>query len=106
HPYPDDLDIVLVSPDGSRSVMLMSDAGGGNVNALNNVTITFDDAAAAPVPDSARIVTGSYRSANWGVITDPLPGLQPPYGTALSDFNGINPNGVWKLYIVDDSIQD
>src|SRR6185436_18033985 len=42
----------------------------------------------------------------WGVITDPLTGLQPPYGTALSDFNGIDPNGVWKLYIVDDSNQD
>jgi subtilisin-like proprotein convertase family protein len=35
-----------------------------------------------------------------------LAGLQPPYSTALSDFNGIDPKGVWKLYIVDDSNQE
>jgi len=38
HTYPDDLDILLVGPDGAK-VMLMSDAGLGND--LNNVVLTF-----------------------------------------------------------------
>lgn len=28
-----------------------------------------------------------------------------PYADPLSDRNGTNPNGVWRLYIVDDTAQ-
>ncbi len=107
HLFPDDLDIVLVAPNG-QSVMLMSDAGGGNPNALNNTTITFDDAAPNAIPDLARITNGVYRPANYAVTSDPFPAPGPtsPYGTTLSSLNGIDPNGVWKLFIVDDSAQD
>ena len=28
-----------------------------------------------------------------------------PYSDILSDLNGTNPNGVWKLYVVDDTNQ-
>ena len=45
HPFPDDIDVLLVAPDG-RGVVLMSDAGGGNT--LQNVELTFDDSAGAP----------------------------------------------------------
>ncbi|HMJ88507.1 MAG TPA: Calx-beta domain-containing protein, partial [Candidatus Acidoferrum sp.] len=111
HNYPDDLDILLIAPDGRR-VMLMSDAGLGGTgtpNALNNATITFDDAAAVQIPDSGVISNGTYRCANWSTINDPMTGF--PLGTAfgntsLATFNGMNPNGVWSLYIVDDKDQD
>jgi uncharacterized repeat protein (TIGR01451 family) len=108
HTFPADIDMLLVAPNGTR-VLLMSDAGGGFD--LNNVTITFDDAALNPIPDGLRITNGlSYRPANYGVLVDPFPGLIPENGpwtnTSLASLNGINPNGVWSLFIVDDGSGD
>jgi uncharacterized repeat protein (TIGR01451 family) len=100
-----------MGPNGQK-VVLMSDAGGGNANALNNVTVTFADDAAFPIPDQARITNGVYRPANYLIQEDPFPapgagpGLTPPYGNSLAVFNGINPNGVWRLFIVDDTDVD
>jgi len=106
HNYPDDLDILLVGPNGT-AVMLMSDAGGGLSNALSNVTFTFDDGAAQVIPDATRITNNlSYRCANYFTLTDPFPGFPNNTvwnNTSLSSFNGISPNGVWSLYIVDDA---
>lgn len=99
HTFPDDLDILLVGPNG-RSVLLMSDAGGGV--SLNNVTLIFSDSAPA-LPDEAPIVSGTYRPTDYeeGDIFD-APAPVGPYGTSLSVFNGISPNGTWSLYMVDD----
>jgi len=105
HNFPDDIDILLVGPNGAR-VMLMSDAGGGLANALNNVTITFDDAAANAIPDATRITNGTYRAANYLTQVDPIspfPNNTPWTNTSLATFDGINPNGVWSLYVVDDA---
>ncbi len=102
HPFPDDLDILLVAPNGAR-VMLMSDAGGGN--ALNNVTLTFDDAAALAIPDNTAISAGTYRPGNYLIQNDPFAAPAPaaPYSNTLAAFNGSAANGVWSLYITDDS---
>jgi uncharacterized delta-60 repeat protein/uncharacterized repeat protein (TIGR01451 family) len=107
HAFPDDLDILLVGPAGQR-VLLMSDAGGGNLTAMNNVTLTFDDAAAAFIPDATQITSGTYRPANYSVQTDPFPAPAPAgqpivWNTNLSAFNGTDPNGTWSLFVVDDS---
>ncbi|MBI5387363.1 MAG: trypsin-like serine protease [Verrucomicrobia bacterium] len=108
HPYVPDIDMVLVGPNG-QNVMLMSDAGG--FTSANNVNATFDDAAAVAVPFGSRITNGVYRPANYEVTDDPFPApgpANPPpaYGSALSLFNGTDPNGDWKLFIVDDTGQD
>lgn len=101
HGYPEDIDILLVSPE-LRNVMLMSDVG-LEVN-LVNVTLTFDDSATNSLPfGSATITSGVYKPTDY--IADlpfpaPAPGM--PYGTVLSNFNGGNPNGTWSLYVVDD----
>jgi subtilisin-like proprotein convertase family protein len=104
HTWPDDLDVVLVGPGGQK-VLLMSDTGGGND--INNVTLTFDDAAASNLPDSAAIVSGTYKPTDF-VTGDTFPSPAPagPYGTALSVFNGLNPNGTWSLYVRDDAAND
>ena len=48
HFTPDDIDILLVGPQG-QDAMVMSDAGGGT--AVNEIDLTLDDQAAAPLPD-------------------------------------------------------
>lgn len=100
HGYPNDIDILLVGPTGA-SVILMSDTG-GNLD-LVNVNLTFDDAAAASLPDEGQIVSGTYKPTNIGTgDTFAAPAPAAPYGTTLSVFNGTNPNGTWSLYVMDD----
>lgn len=104
HTFPDDIDILLVGP-GGQSVILMSDAGGSPD--LVNVTLTFDDTAVNILPDSTQITSGTYRPTNSGTgDTFPAPAPAAPYGSTLSVFNGVNPNGAWRLFVVDDASGD
>ncbi|MCU1288664.1 MAG: hypothetical protein JWN60_893, partial [Acidobacteria bacterium] len=120
HARPRDIDVLLVAPDGTKSLIVMADAGG--LNAISGVNITLDDAAAAILPGDAAgmtdatITTGSYKPTN-GVGGAPEPdafpapaptsgyGLPAPTGSATfaSVFNGTSPNGTWNLYVLDDS---
>ncbi len=104
HQYPDQLDILLVSP-GGQSVILMSDAGYFYYG-LYTSTLTFDDDAPGPLPESfgQQIFSGTYKPTNYGGGADSFPSPAPgePYGAALSIFDGIRPNGDWRLYVVDD----
>ncbi|NOT62858.1 MAG: hypothetical protein HOP19_21830, partial [Acidobacteria bacterium] len=103
----DDYEILLVSPT-NQNLMLMSDASGCQ-GASSTRTYTFDDTAAAtladePVPPSA---TGSYKPTNFDP-GDNLPGAPSTSAntTLAGAFNGLNPNGTWKLYVYDDSTGD
>lgn len=101
HTWPDDLDVLLVGPEG-QNVMLMSDAGGSLD--VENVTLKFDDAAADFLPDSGQIVSGTFKSTNYEMDTNlPNPAPPQPYGTTLSVFDGLNPNGTWRLFVFDDA---
>jgi len=102
--FPDDIDILLVGPTG-QTLVLMSDAGGGTD--IGSVTLTFDDTAGGPLPDAGQITTGNFNPTDYGAgDTFPAPAPAGPYGTTLSAFNGINPNGIWALYVVDDTAGD
>jgi subtilisin-like proprotein convertase family protein len=101
HNFPDDYDILLVGPGGQRAI-LMSDCGGGSV--LNNVTLTFSGAASGSLPDSAQIITGTYRPSNYGGATDAFPPAPAQsYSSSLTVFNNTSPVGTWNLYVVDDN---
>jgi uncharacterized repeat protein (TIGR01451 family) len=108
HPFPRDIDILLVGPQGQK-VMLMSDVGAGF--ALNNVTLSFDDKAAATLPETSQIVSGIYRPINYaGVGTadsfaPPAPAM-PYTNTFFSVFDNSDPNGTWSLFVVDDALRD
>lgn len=103
HPKADELDILLVGPN-ERAVMLMSDAGNGG---LNNVTLNFADDAVNGLTTFSNITSGTYRPINIGSQDSFDSSVSPgPYSYSLSDFRDIDPNGEWKLYIVDDSILD
>jgi uncharacterized repeat protein (TIGR01451 family) len=105
HGWPDDVDVLLVGP-GGHAVLLMSDCGGGN--ARTGVTLTFADDAATGLPDNGVFNSGAYRPTNFDGTTDNLPATAPggPYGAALATFAGVNPNGAWTLYVIDDGAMD
>lgn len=101
HTFPGDVDIVLVGPGGQR-VLLMSDVGGGT-DAVN-ADLTFDDAGPAI---GATVITGTFRPTN-SLTGDlfPAPGPVAPFDSLLAVFNGVNPNGTWSLFVVDDAGTD
>jgi subtilisin-like proprotein convertase family protein len=112
HGYPDDLDLVLVSPSGHK-VMLMSDAGGSV--GVTNINLVFDQAAGSDIPDASVLASGTFRPANHDITTDPFPSTASgspytapasPFATSLDSFNGTNPKGTWQLFAVDDTRQD
>lgn len=82
HPNVEDLDVVLVAPDGTR-VELFSDVGGTG----DNFTGTrLDDDAGASVRTATAPFTGRFRPEH-----------------PLFVFNGKGPNGTWTLEVTDDT---
>ena len=101
HTWPSDIDALLVAPGGQKA-LLMANAGGGN--RLQNVTLTFDDNAAAYLSQSGQIVSGTNRPSSYlPVAVFPASAPPAPYASNLAAFKGANPNGNWSLYILDDS---
>jgi subtilisin-like proprotein convertase family protein len=101
HTFPDDVDILLVSPGGQKA-LVMSDVGGsGDITGVN---LTFDDAATATITDGGPITAGTYKPSNVDTTTDVFPAPAPaaPYATDFNTFIGSTPNGTWSLYVRDD----
>jgi len=105
HTFPQDVDVLLVSPDNKKAVIL-TDVG--SYNAALNVDFTFDDTG--PSLTSTGLASGTYRPTNltdeYGGDTFPSPAPAGPYGSSLSVFNGTNPAGTWSLFVNDDSEPD
>ncbi len=110
HTFPDDLDFLLQGPQG-QNVMLASDAGspaGSTSYPANGITLNFDQSATRSLPDNDPLVSGIYKPTNnapgVGATTELSPPAPPaPYGTSLGVFNGTDPNGTWKLFVLDDN---
>jgi uncharacterized delta-60 repeat protein/uncharacterized repeat protein (TIGR01451 family) len=109
HSYPKDIDALLVSPTGQKTYLM---AHCGSSYAINNVTLTFDDATNSVLPYSAQINSGTYHPTSYAVYSPTFPAppapfatnaTAPPYATNLSVFNGTSPNGAWALYLYDDT---
>lgn len=104
HTFPDDVDVLLVSPAG-RNAVLMSDVGGGSD--VNTISLLLDDEAANFLPLESQMVGGRFKPTNQGndeSFLDPAP--IPSGFTVLAAFDGSNPNGKWKLYVMDDAERD
>jgi subtilisin-like proprotein convertase family protein len=102
HSSPDDLDVLLVGPNGRR-IVLMSDVGGATE--VGSLDLTIDDAAGSALPDGGPLVNGSFKPTNYD-SGDPFPAPAPgggPTGATLGTFFGSPPNGMWQLFVVDDS---
>jgi uncharacterized repeat protein (TIGR01451 family) len=104
HSFPRDVNVLLVNPAGA-STLVQSHAGGGY--GVTNVTLTFDDAASGPLPFNAQIFSGTNKPTQYGTtVSIPQPALVAPSGTTLSALTGVDPNGGWSLYVLDDSAGD
>jgi uncharacterized repeat protein (TIGR01451 family) len=98
HGYSSDLDVVLQAP-GGQTVVLLSDVGGST--SATNVTLTFDDAAST-LPLASALRSGRYQPTDVAFDTFPFPLPDGPHGRKLAAVSGANPNGVWKLFVMDD----
>jgi hypothetical protein len=107
HTCAEDLDVLLVGPSG-RNAIAMSDMPG--CTNVQNVNLTLDDEGAStwpsPLVSGAYVPTDNDAPGNDAFPAPPSGGSAPPQdgGSALSAFDGTNPNGAWKLYVVDDTI--
>jgi hypothetical protein len=103
HSFPGDVDMLLAGP--SQNALIMSDVG--TLRITTPISLFLDDAAASPMPATGALAGGTYQPTNYGGFDAfPAPAPAPLGGAALSVFNGVNPNGPWSLYVVDDSAGD
>jgi subtilisin-like proprotein convertase family protein len=99
HTWPDDLDIVLESPLEEVAVLMSDACGSGD---FAGTTLTFNDQAAASLADEGACSAGSFKPTNVGAgDTWESPGPGSPSSALLSNFGG-DPNGFWRLFVVDD----
>jgi subtilisin-like proprotein convertase family protein len=107
HTYPDDVGVLLVGPTG-QSALLMSDSG--SEFDVVGLRLVLDDEATNSLPDFDALTDGRYKPTQGpNAEGNPVPAdfLSPappgPYGKTLSEFDGTDPNGTWKLYVLDDT---
>lgn len=102
HPYPDELEVLLIGPRG-QTALVMANAGGFDPTA-DPVTLRLDDEAAVPLPDETTPQSGAYRPTVGSGMVVPFLAPAPDAGTnsALSVFDGSNPNGTWRLFVQDE----
>lgn len=101
HARPDNVDVLLVGPQG-QNILLLSDAGGNY--GVHDLRLTFEDGDRTPIlADTTVLSEGTYRPTNHDPTSDNFPNLRVMGGSKLSVFNGTNPHGEWKLVTVDDS---
>ncbi len=109
HSFPDDVGIVLAGPTNAA---LLIQNGAGDDPDMVNVTYTLSDTGATILPDLTAWITNTYKPTTY-YINDSFPfsgpglayGSPGPAGGGTATFNsvfgGTNPNGIWKLYVVD-----
>ena len=108
-----DIDAMVVAPDGTSNLVLLSDVGNPDqLVTITDQTLTFDDAAGSVVPAQLTVTSGTYRptNTNAGGAADsfPAPAPTPSSQTTLAGaFTGLSSaNGTWSLYVVDDVLDE
>jgi hypothetical protein len=91
HTFPIDIGAILVGPQGQ--VTFLFDGPDSGID-IKDLTWTFDDAAAGPLPQSIALVSGTFQpNSYYPADVFPAPALAPPYAQSLGIFNGTDPNG-------------
>ncbi len=102
HNAPKHVYVLLAGPRGQTAIV-MARVGGSNTE-ISNVTLRLDDEAAAPIPQDDAVQSGAYRPTNPmnSSYEFPDPAPEPSGKAALSVFDGTNPNGSWRLFVLDE----
>jgi uncharacterized repeat protein (TIGR01451 family) len=102
HSFPHDVNILLAGPSGQQAV-LMAHAGGPY--SVTNLVLAFDDASTNSLTEASLVSATNHSNHPTQILPlDSFPGLSgQPSNTNLSVFNGGNPNGIWSLYVYDDT---
>jgi hypothetical protein len=104
-PVPDNIDVMLSATQISgQTAVIMSDVGAAV--AVSDIDLILEDDATTSLPDDAvpPLVSGTYKPTNYNGTAEsfPSPAPTPSGNSALSVFNGANPNGTWQLWVTDD----
>ena len=108
---PDDLEFLLVGPNGNNLVFL-SDAG-GVATPVSGINLIFSDSGANFVPDAGPLSAGTYKPTSIHSTAANFPTPAPasgllthaaPFGsgTLTGQFSGSAATGAWSLYAMDD----
>jgi len=110
-----DLDVLLVGPDGTATT-LMSDVGAVALDpcwfgsgSIDATVVVSDEGQSfgTSVPSGDPIVVRPSDNDAFGHQGDSWPGVGDEIPAAnLSIFDGRDPNGSWRLYVVDDAGAD
>ena len=106
HPWPGNVSMLLVGPDGTKSLIFSGVAWGSFPAA--GMTFTLSDGAEFPLPSQSALLPGTYRTASYNSprvpasgANFPTPAPAGPYTTStLSAFTN-SPIGTWRLYVYD-----
>lgn len=108
-PRLNELDMLLVAPGGEKFIFLSDGAASANGTLEDKVLIFSDDAFGPITAFQSEFITNFKPTSGDGVAdTFPSPAPAAPYNvpsasTFASVYNGLDPNGAWSLYIVDDT---
>jgi hypothetical protein len=115
HTFPSDISMLLVGPQGERA-LVMAQTGGQNRYSVTNLTLTLDDDAANPLPIYTSLVSGTFRPIDGYLVLGyphfpydfpaPAPAGNSNSPALFGVFKNTDPNGVWNLFVVDDSAGD
>jgi hypothetical protein len=95
----DGAQVLLVGPQGQKTILMRSACGGSDVDGL---TFNFTDSAPTTLPSNCVGQSGPFKPTdNDPAGTMPAPAPAGPYPVALSVFNGTVANGTWTLFARD-----
>ena len=113
HSAPPDVDVLLAARHlPGLDAFIMSDVAATPPGASGpDVNLVLDDASPILLPINGPLESGTYQPTNvedGGSDHDvfPAPAPAPSGNTSLSVFKGQNPNGVWELWVLDDTDDD
>lgn len=112
HAFPSDVATLLVGPQGQIAIP-MAQVGGQIKLSVTNLVLTLDDDAPEPLPVYTNLQSGIFKPTNGYLafgrpclpydFPAPAPAGNSNAPSTLAVFKGTDPNGPWRLFVVDDS---
>jgi hypothetical protein len=98
HAAPEKVEILLSTDDGRRALVF---SGASAAASATNLIVTLDDEAAMPLP-ALELSSGTFQPFDHDPTPDIFgpPAPAPDGAVALSTFDGADPNGTWRLWVM------